>query len=376
LTKIPKNLSSWPLILGIETSCDETSASIYDTKNKQVLSNTTFSQIDIHKHFGGVIPEIASRAQLEKITPIIIETFEKANKTLEQIDAIAVSKNPGLPGSLLVGLCFAKNMAYGANKKIIGVNHLEAHAFSPMIENDIPFPHICLTASGGHTCIYLIKNFGEYEILGQTLDDAAGEAFDKIAKMLNLDYPGGPLIEKLASEVNFKDFYKYPRGKLRDLDFSFSGLKTAVLYDLVAKNAYDMQNKKFLGDNILENNNLISKNTNTCTEPNLEKIKITELELKQRVSSSLLVCISDIFKQRIKLALERYPEVKAVSMAGGVACNKYIKNQINNLCDQKKVAFYSPSPKYCTDNAAMVAFVGAYKYQQGKFDDLELDIFE
>lgn len=394
MSLIPENLNpdkSSQLILGIETSCDETSAAIYDVKNKLILSNVTFTQIDMHKHFGGVIPEIASRAQLEKIMPIIKEAFEQASVTLEQIDAIAVSKNPGLPGSLLVGLCFAKNMAYGANKKIIGINHLEAHAFSPMIENDIQFPHICLTASGGHTNMYLVKDFGEYELLGQTLDDAAGEAFDKIAKMLGLDYPGGPLIEKLAREVDFQDFYKYPRGQLRGLDFSFSGLKTAVLYDLVAKNAYDMQTKKFLGDNIIENNSLLSgkniqeliqekhiaNNQNQDLE-NLENItsNITELELKRRVSSSLLVCISDIFKKRIKLALEQYPEIKAVSMAGGVACNKYIKAQINNLCITKKVQFYAPSAKYCTDNASMVAFVGAYKFKQDKFDDLELDIFE
>lgn len=352
ISKMQKNLNN--LILGIETSCDETSACVYDIENKEVLSNVTFSQIDIHKHFGGVIPEIASRAQLEKITPIISEALEKAGKNLNQIDAIAVAKNPGLAGSLLVGVCFAKSLAYGANKKIIGVNHLEAHAFSPMIENDIPFPHICLTASGGHTNIYLIKDFGDYEIIGQTMDDAAGEAFDKIAKMLDLEYPGGPLIEKLASEVNFEDFYKYPRGKIHDLDFSFSGLKTAVMYDLVARNAYDMQNKKFIGT------------TSSSFDP----------DLKKKVSSSLLVCIADIFKQRIKLAIERYPEIKAVSMAGGVACNKYLRNQISDICTKKKVEFFAPSAKYCTDNAAMIAFVGAYKFKQNKFDTFELDIFE
>lgn len=350
---VPNNDSQATLILGIETSCDETSASVYDLGTKTVMSNVTFSQIDMHKHFGGVIPEIASRAQLEKISPIIKEALEKAEIKLENISAIAVSKNPGLAGSLLVGVCFAKNLAYSANKKIIGVDHLEAHAFSPMIENHIPFPHICLTASGGHTNIYLIQDFGKYEIIGQTLDDAAGEAFDKIAKMLDLDYPGGPLIEKLAAEVNFQDFYKYPRGKIQDLDFSFSGLKTAVMYDLISKGAYDMQNKKFINN---------SKNYDP--------------ELKQKVASSLLVCITDMFKQRLKLALEKYPEIKAISMAGGVACNKYIKNQINYFCEKKGVKFFAPLPKYCTDNAAMIAFVGAYKFKQNKFDDYELDIFE
>ena len=342
------------IILGIETSCDETSAAVYDSDTHTILSNVTFSQIDQHKHFGGVVPEIASRSQLEKITPIVKEAIAQANSSLEKINAIAVTKTPGLPGSLLVGVCFAKTLAFGKNKPIIGINHLEAHAFSPLLEHEVNYPHICLTASGGHTSLYLIKSLGEYKLLGQTLDDAAGEAFDKIAKMLDLSYPGGPIIEQLAREVDFEDFYNYPRGnrsgRKETLDFSFSGLKTAVLYDLVDKNAYDMQEKKLLVAH--------------------------DLELKKRVSSSLLVCITDIFKRKLELAIKQYPELKAITMAGGVACNKYIKSQLTKLCEKKGLKLFVPSPKYCTDNAAMVAFVGAYKFAQNKFDTFELDIFD
>ena len=364
-----------PLILGIETSCDETSAAVYNTNNlpkhadrdsenkiisspaqtsqepqSGILSNVTYSQIDHHKKFGGVMPEVASRSQLEKITPIVKCALKEANVSLEDIDAIAVTKTPGLSGSLLVGVCFAKALAWGASKKIIGVNHLEAHAFSPLLEHNIPFPHLCLTASGGHTSLYLVEGLGNYKLIAETLDDAAGEAFDKVAKMMGLDYPGGPIIERLAREAEFQDYCNYPRGKRDRKDFSFSGLKTAVLYDLVKKNAYDMQKKQFL--------------------------RLDDHQLKKEVSSSLLVCITDIFAQKIKIALKNYPQAKAVTMAGGVACNKYIKQQLTQLCKRQGIQFFTPSPKYCTDNAAMIALVGAYKYQEGKFDDFDLDIFE
>ena len=337
------------IICGIETSCDETAAAIYDTK-EGLLSSTVFSQIDQHKYFGGVIPEIASRSQLEKINGIVQAALDQANVSLDTIDAIAVTNKPGLPGSLLVGVCFAKAVAWAKGKKLIGINHLEAHIFSVLLEYDVPFPFLCLTASGGHTSLYLINGLGDYKILGQTLDDAAGEAFDKIAKMLNLPYPGGPVIEKLARQARFKDYFHYPRGKLASLDFSFSGLKTAVLYDLVKKNAYDMKAKKFTKD--------------------------TDLRLKEQVASSLLVCITDIFKQKLNQAYKENPHIKAIAMVGGVACNKYIREQVENFCQSRKIQFFVPSPKFCTDNAAMVAFVGAYKYQRGEFSDMYLDILE
>lgn len=334
------------ITLGIETSCDETGAAIYH-ETKGLLSNALYSQTELHKKFGGVVPETASRSQLEKIGPIITEALNRANIILNDVDVIAVTNKPGLPGSLLVGVCFAKAIAASLGKKIIGINHLEGHAFSAFLEHDIPFPHLCITASGGHTSLYLVKGFGDYEILGQTDDDAAGEAFDKVAKLLALPYPGGPEIEKRAALVGFKDFYKYPRLKGHTFDFSFSGLKTAVLYDLVAKGAYDMKEKK-----------LLSHDEN----------------LKNEVASSLLVCIADIFKDKIARAIDRYPEVKAVTFVGGVACNKFIREQLRQLCEQHQLPLYCPSPQFCTDNGAMIAFVGNYKAQQEKFSNMELDL--
>ncbi|HSC24605.1 MAG TPA: tRNA (adenosine(37)-N6)-threonylcarbamoyltransferase complex transferase subunit TsaD [Candidatus Babeliales bacterium] len=335
--------------LGIETSCDETAAAIYHSE-RGLISSTLYSQIDLHKNFGGVVPELASRSQLEKISPIVYEAIQRAQITLDDIDVVAVTNKPGLPGSLLVGICFAKALAWSKNKKLIGINHLEGHAFSACIEYDIPFPYLCLTASGGHTSLYLIKNFGDYQVLGETQDDAAGEAFDKIAKLMNLPYPGGPVIERLAREVDFKDFYYYPRSRHKTLDFSFSGLKTAVLYDLVKKNAYSLSTKTFLqGENE---------------------------QFKKEVASSLLVCIADIFEQKLGLALQAYPYVKAITFVGGVACNKYIVERLRVFSVAHAIPFFHPSRDYCTDNAAMIAFVGNYKAQQGLFADFTLDINE
>lgn len=337
------------LILGIETSCDETAAAVYST-NDGVKSNVLFSQIELHKKYGGVLPELASRSHLEKINPIVQAALDTAGVTLDAIDCIAVTNKPGLPGSLLVGACFAKALAWARTIPLIGVDHLEGHIFSAHIEHTIPFPHLCLTASGGHTAFYLVHDFGNYELLGETADDAAGEAFDKIAKLLGLPYPGGPAIEKLAAQVDFKDFFHYPRLRKDSFDFSFSGLKTAVLYDLVDRGEYDLKAKKFLKDDITQ--------------------------LQHHVASSLQVAIGDIFKDKLALAIKKYPHIKAAVFVGGVACNKYIRNVLKNLCDQHNVNFFTPSPQYCTDNAAMIAFVGAYKAQQGKFSDLNLDILK
>lgn len=337
------------LILGIETSCDETAAAVYD-QQQGILSSKLFSQIQLHEEFGGVIPELASRTHLKKINIIAQEALTSAHKTLDDIDVIAVTNKPGLPGSLLIGVCFAKAVAWAKNKKLIGVDHLEGHIFSACIENKVPFPHLCLTASGGHTSMYLVHDFGVYEQLAHTRDDAAGEAFDKIAKLIDLPYPGGPVIEQLAAEVDFQDFFHYPRAASTILDFSFSGLKTAVLYDLVKHNAYDMQTKKFL--------------------------RPEDMQLKKRVSSSLLVAIADIFKQKLTVALEQHPQIKAITFVGGVACNKYIKNQLSALCAKRNIAFFSPSPQFCTDNGAMIAFVGGYKAKKNEFSDFTLDILK
>jgi len=337
------------ITLGIETSCDETGAAVYH-QQKGLLSNALFSQIDLHKQFGGVIPELASRSQLEKITPIVSSALELAHMSLDEINVVAVTNKPGLPGSLLVGLCFAKAIAYAHNIRLIGVNHLEGHAFSAFLDNPhIPFPHLCITASGGHTSLYFVRGFGDYIILGQTVDDAAGEAFDKVAKLLELPYPGGPEIEKRAALVNFEDFFSYPRANPHSLDFSFSGLKTAVLYDLVKQGAYDMKTKTLLNK---------------------------DDTFKNRVASSLLVCIADIFIQKLTMALKAHPEVKAVTFVGGVARNTYIRERLKTFCEKQHLPLFIPSPQFCTDNGAMVAFVGNYKAQHGEFSPLELDILK
>lgn len=335
------------ITLGIETSCDETAAAIYHN-TQGLLSSVLYSQIEIHKNFGGVVPELASRSQLEKIHIIVQEALTQANCTLDTIDVIAVTHTPGLPGSLLVGTCFAKALAWAKNKKLIGINHLEGHAFSSFLEHSVPFDHICLTASGGHTSLYLIQDFGRYTVLGQTHDDAAGEAFDKIAKLMNLPYPGGPIIEKYAQQAGFVDYYNYPRGKQKTLDFSFSGLKTAILYDLVKKGVYDLATRTFLAT--------------------------TDHELHYKVASSLLVCIADIFEQKLAYAYSLNPHIQAVTFVGGVACNQYIVKRLAAWAAAQNLAFFSPSRKFCTDNAAMIAFVGDYKARQGLFSDLYLDI--
>jgi N6-L-threonylcarbamoyladenine synthase len=344
------------LILGIETSCDETGAAVYDLEQQKILSNVLFSQIKEHEKYGGVVPEIASRSQLEKINPIITASLQEANLSIDQIDVIAVAQGPGLVGSLFVGLCFAKGIAWSYNKKIIGVNHLDGHVFSSFLKNDltveqnIGFPHLCLSVSGGHTSLYLVNDFGSYEVVGQTIDDAAGEAFDKIAKILGFGYPGGPVIEKLAEQANFQDYFNYPRTRPRgqDVFFSFSGLKTAVLYDLVKRGVYDLN----VGP-IVQN--------------------LTD-ELKQQVSSSLLVCIGDIFVNNVKLAFKKYPNVQSFTFVGGVACNKYLRSRLELICNKYNKKFFFAPPQFCTDNAAMIAFVGGYKTLRAEFSDLSLDV--
>lgn len=306
---------------------------------------------------GGVIPEVASRSHLEKIRGIVDNALKTADTSLDEIDIIAVTNKPGLPGSLLIGISFAKAIAWSKKKQLVGINHLEGHIYSACIEHKIPFPFICLTASGGHTAIYLVESYNIFHLIGQTLDDAAGEAFDKISKLINFGYPGGPIIEKMAAELNFQDFMHYPRSMPHSLDFSFSGLKTAVLYDLIKRNAYDPKTKKFIHD--------------------------SDIYLKQQVSSSLLVCITDIFKQKLLLAFKSYKDIKAVAFVGGVACNKYINKQLKELCTQHSKLFFSPSPQYCTDNGAMIAFIGYHRalqnmhttnLSQAQLLDLTLDI--
>ncbi|MFA5306959.1 MAG: tRNA (adenosine(37)-N6)-threonylcarbamoyltransferase complex transferase subunit TsaD [Candidatus Babeliales bacterium] len=344
------------LILGIDTSCDETGAAVFDTAAQKLRSHALFSQIDLHEIYGGVVPEIASRSQLEKIDLIIAHALSQAGISADQLEGIAVTNRPGLVGSLLVGVCFAKGMAWALHKKIMGIDHLEGHIFSSFLQADgsvnttIKFPMLALSASGGHTAMHIVKDFGVYELISQTQDDAAGEAFDKIAKMLGLGYPGGALIEKLAAQVNFHDFFSYPRTKFSvdRLDFSFSGLKTAVLYDLAKKGAYDLHNGPI-------------------------KEVLTQT-LQQHVASSLLVCIGDILSTAVQKALHKYPELQCVTFAGGVACNKYLRSRLETCCVQNHKTFVAAQPQFCTDNGAMIAFVGGYKAQRNEWDTLDLDV--
>lgn len=346
-------------ILGIESSCDETAAAVYDLQSKQIVAHHLYSQAtEMHEKYGGVVPEIASRSHLEKIDSIVNFTLQQAGVDLQQIDAIAVTNKPGLAGSLLIGLCFAKGMAWATGKKFIGINHLEGHIFSAFlnvdgsVKTEIEFPYLCLSVSGGHTSLYLVKDFGLYEELGTTMDDAAGEAFDKIAKLMGYGYPGGPIIEELAREASFEDFHDYPRGKNKyaSYEFSFSGLKTAILYDMVKRGLYDLK-----------------------TGINHERLTREE---QQKVASSMLVCIADIFHAKIKTAFNEFPELKGFTMVGGVACNKYLKAQMADYCAKRGKFFCAPPPVFCTDNGAMIAFVAGYKAERGEFSPLSLDVFE
>jgi N6-L-threonylcarbamoyladenine synthase len=276
--------------------------------------------------------------------------FQKAEIKPESVDLFAVTNKPGLPGSLMVGLCFTKALAAAYNKPIIGIDHVEGHIFSVFLEHKLPFPYLCLSASGGHTALYLVTDFGQFEYLGQTIDDSAGEAFDKVAKLLNMPYPGGPEIEKKALKVENKDFFKYPRPLEKSFDFSFSGLKTAVLYHLVENGWYNLNEK-----------HATSQLSETA---------------QSEVSSSLQCAVKDIFVTRIERALKKYPQISAVAFVGGVACNNYLREQLRTICDKKNKPFFAPSKLFCTDNAAMIAFVASYTFKKEASHDYLIDIFE
>ncbi|NDD54818.1 tRNA (adenosine(37)-N6)-threonylcarbamoyltransferase complex transferase subunit TsaD, partial [bacterium] len=308
---------------------------VFDVATQRITGHALYSQIEAHKAYGGVVPEIASRSQLEKIEVVVRQALDNAQTTIDQIDTIAVTNRPGLVGSLLVGVCFAKGIAFAKRKRLIGVDHLEGHMFSAFLTADgsvnqqLQFPFIAFSASGGHTALYLVTGFGSYQMIGHTLDDAAGEAFDKIAKIIGLGYPGGAAIERLATEAGLQDFFQYPRTKTMPGDF--------ISFSVIA-----------------------------ALTP----------QLQQEVSSSLLVCMGDIFSKSIKRALKRYPDATAVAFVGGVACNKYLRRRLQDVCDEHGKTFVVAPPAFCTDNGAMIAFVGSYKAQQGHFDDLELDVMK
>lgn len=317
------------LILAIESSCDETAAAV--VKNgRTVLSNVISSQIELHKLYGGVVPEIASRKHIEKINQVIQEALDEAEVTLDDIDAIGVTYGPGLVGALLVGVAEAKAIAYARKLPLVGVHHIEGHVSANYIENpDLEPPFLCLIVSGGHTHLVVVKDYGEFEILGRTRDDAAGEAFDKVARAIGLGYPGGPKIDKLSNEGN-PDAILFPRAKVDGgmYDFSFSGLKSAVLNYL-----------------------------NKCR---MTGEKIVEAD----VAASFQKAVTDVL---VGNAIHAAKELKMdkLALAGGVASNQHLRQAMEEACRKENIWLYRPSPIFCTDNAAMIGVAAYYEYMKG-----------
>ena len=318
------------LIMGIESSCDETSVAI--VKNgREVLSNVINSQIKIHEEYGGVVPEIASRCHTEVINGIMKEALKEANVKLEDIDGIAVTKGPGLVGALLVGVSYAKGLSYVTKKPLIAVNHIEGHiAGNYLTYKDLKPPFICLIISGGHTHLVRVKDYTEFEVLGKTKDDAIGEAFDKVARVVGLGYPGGPKVDNLAKEGEAN--INLPITHFDNLDFSFSGIKTAVI-------------------------NLHHKN------PDVNK---------ENLCASFEKAVTEMLLNNVKKAVDSFNENKIV-IAGGVSRNSYIRNAFDNFAKEKKINVYYPEPILCTDNAAMIASSGYYNYINGERADLRLN---
>ena len=323
-----------PIILGIESSCDDTSAAIL--QGQKILSNIVANQ-QIHSLYGGVVPELASRAHQQNIIPVVDAAIKKANISKEDISAITFTKGPGLLGSLLVGSSFAKSFAMGMNIPLIAVNHMQGHILSHFIDEGEPmpkFPFLCLTVSGGHTQIVRIESHSNMQVIGTTIDDAAGEAFDKSAKILGLPYPGGPHIDKHAKKGNIHAF-EFGKPKIKELDFSFSGLKTSILYK-IQNNL--QKNPKFI-------------------EENME-------DLCASIQHSIVSILLKKLEKAIKLT-----GIKQLAIAGGVSANSYLRSELEKLAIDKGYQLYIPKFEYCTDNAAMIAITGYFKYLDNDFAD-------
>ncbi|NVK08859.1 MAG: tRNA (adenosine(37)-N6)-threonylcarbamoyltransferase complex transferase subunit TsaD [Tenacibaculum sp.] len=325
-------------ILGIESSCDDTSASVIC--NGKVLSNVVANQ-EVHAKYGGVVPELASRAHQQNIVPVVQQAIEQAGITKNNLNAIAFTRGPGLMGSLLVGTSFAKSLALGLNIPLIDVNHMQAHILAHFIKEEEskipPFPFVCLTISGGHTQIVKITNHFEMEVLGETIDDAVGEAFDKSAKILGLPYPGGPLIDKYAQLGNPKAF-KFTKPKVGDLEFSFSGLKTGILY--------------FVQKNVKENPNFIKENLND-------------------ICASIQYTIIEILMDKLKNTIKQ-TGIKHIAIAGGVSANSEIRKRLTLAEKHWGWITYIPKFEYTTDNAAMIAIAGYLKYLNNDYSDISV----
>lgn len=350
-------------ILAIETSCDETAAAVVKD-GRTVLSNVISSQIDLHTLYGGVVPEIASRKHIEKINPVITEALQKANMTLDEIDAIAVTYGPGLVGCLLVGVAEAKAIAYAAGKPLIGVHHIEGHVSANYISHpELEPPFLCLVVSGGHTHIVLVEDYGEYRIIGRTHDDAAGEAYDKVARAIGLGYPGGPKIDKLSREGN-PDALAFPRAHIEGCpyDFSFSGLKSAVLnYLNIAKMKSD-----FAAGRAGEENVPAAGGTLAC--PDVFADGITRADL----AASFQEAVVDVLVTRTLAAAQAFG-IDKVAIAGGVASNSALRARMQTVGEANGKKIYYPEPIYCTDNAAMIGAAAFYEYRKGVTHDWTLN---
>ena len=319
-------------VLGIESSCDETAASVWSAG--KILSNVIASQ-SIHEQFGGVVPELASRAHHKTIWKTVRQALDEAGVTMDQIDSIAVAQGPGLMGSLLVGLSFAKGLALTYKKPLIGVNHIDAHLYANFIEHEEVYPFVGLIVSGGHTRLVYVDKAFNHELLGDTRDDAAGEAFDKIGKLLGLPYPAGPVVDELSKKGD-PDFHDFPRSMInKGLDFSFSGLKTSVLYYTQEK-----------GDNFVQNH-------------------------LNDICASVSAAITDVLVAKLKRAVKKN-SAKHVMLAGGVSANSMLRKKMSDFAGSQNLNLMIPALQYCTDNAAMIAMTGALKARDGKFDDYRL----
>jgi len=320
-------------ILGIETSCDETAASVV-RDGREVLSDVISSQVELHAKFGGVVPEIASRKHVELINPIIQEAMDRACVAFDELDAVAVTNRPGLLGALLIGVSAAKSLSAALDIPLIGIHHLEGHIYANFLTRpSLQFPFVCLIVSGGHSDLVLAKDHGEYQMLGRTRDDAAGEAFDKSARVLGLGYPGGPIIDRLARDGN-PEAVHFPRAKLDDtLDFSFSGLKTAVI------RFYREKGREF---------------------------RIEDL------AASFQAAVVDMLVNTTMKAIER-TGVQRLALAGGVAANSALQAKMRDECEARGIELSYPPPRLCTDNAAMIACAGYYNLVRGRTDGLDLE---